>query len=350
MFFNKKIVKGGAVLLASVMLLGGCGKINPDDVLVTIEAGEDTISLGYGNFLARYTQATYDQYYRSYFGDSYWDTDMSGDGSTMSKTTKDEILDKLETQYLCKLHAKDYDVTLTDDEKSDIEKAAKAFMKDNSKEAEKTMGAKKEYVVEMLTYETYEKKVSDAVKEAAEVEITDDEAKQTTFSYVVFDTAPTTDESGAQIEKTEEEIQAAKTNAEAVAAAEDFDAAAAGNSQEEQTASYTTSGNDDEASEETSLDASVIAAARGLEDGQVSEVIEVENIGYYVLRMDHQYDEEATNEKRESLDAEKRQEAYDKQVTEWKGSIGWVVDKKAWKKVKFDTLFEVKSEETEVVE
>lgn len=347
MFFNKKLIRGTALLMASIMLLGGCQKINPDETLVTIEAGKDKISLGYGNFVARYTQATYDQYYRSYFGDSYWTSDMAGDGSTMIKTTKKDVLDKMKTQYLCKKHAEEYEVELTNEETAEIKKAAKAFMKDNSDEAIETMGATKEYVEDMLTYETYEKKVSDAVKEKAEVEITDDEANQSSFSYVLCDTAPTTDETGAQVEKTEEEIAEAKTTAEAIAAAEDFDAAATENSLELYSASFTTADDDDAAAESTGLDASVIAAARALEEGQVSEVIEVEDSGYYVVRTDKKFDEEATEAKRESLDEEKRQEAYDDMLKEWKASIGWVVNKKAWKKVEFDTLFDVKVEETE---
>jgi len=60
----------GVAALAAATLFTGCGSLNPDATLVTINTGDgtkDTISLGYGNFVARYQQSMYDQDQLDYY-------------------------------------------------------------------------------------------------------------------------------------------------------------------------------------------------------------------------------------------------------------------------------------------
>ncbi len=153
---KKRFVKILAVALASVALFAGCG-INYNATLVTItnDGAMDKITLGYGNFVARYTQALYDSYYGSVLSDGFWTTDMYGNGNTMEEDTKDSILDEMKTYYLCKAHAADYGVELTEEQLSAIDEAAKKFMEDNDDRAIEELGAKEEYVRDYLTYRTY---------------------------------------------------------------------------------------------------------------------------------------------------------------------------------------------------
>ena len=72
----RKIKAMAAMLLMGVMLLSGCG-INKNATL--IEAGEnDKISLGYGTFVARYTQSMYDSIYLGYMGEQMWSQEQDG--------------------------------------------------------------------------------------------------------------------------------------------------------------------------------------------------------------------------------------------------------------------------------
>ena len=153
---KKKFVKVLAVALASVALFAGCG-INQDATLVTItnDGAMDKITLGYANFVARYTQALYDSYYGSVLSDGFWSSDMYGNGNTMEEDTKTSVLDEMETYYLCKAHAADYGVELTDEQTAAIDEAVKTFMEANDEKGLKEMGVKEEYVRDYLTYRTY---------------------------------------------------------------------------------------------------------------------------------------------------------------------------------------------------
>ncbi|MCR5580415.1 MAG: hypothetical protein K6F66_02400, partial [Pseudobutyrivibrio sp.] len=204
---NRGIIRtAGIAALSATMLLTGCGKMNPDSTLVTINTGDgtkDTISLGYGNFAARYQQAMYDQYMLAYYGEGMWKSDaMTNTGETFEEETKSSVLDEMEGQYLCKLHAADYDIALTEEQTTAIADAAAQFIADNPAETIEEMGATEEYVKQYLEYRTYYSLVSDAAKEQADADITEDDCWMRTFSYVVFDTTGKQDESGAMVQYT----------------------------------------------------------------------------------------------------------------------------------------------------
>ena len=127
-----KIKKVAALALAAVMvtsMLTGCASksINEDAVVVKMKDGE--VRLGVANFMARYTQYTYDSIYGSYFKDDYWSQDMSGKGKTMEEEVKSQVMDSLKTYYALAAHTDDYGVKITKEDKKKIEKAAKKFIR-----------------------------------------------------------------------------------------------------------------------------------------------------------------------------------------------------------------------------
>ena len=324
----------GVAALAAATLFTGCGSLNPDATLVTINTGDgtkDTISLGYGNFVAGYQQSMYDQYLLSYYGESMWTTDMSGTGSTFEDDTKESVLEEMEEQYLAKIHAADYEITLSEEQNTAIAEAAAKFIADNSKETLEELGATEEYVKEYLEYRTYYSLVSEAVKEASDADITDEACWMRTFSYVSFDTSGTTDEEGNPVELTEDEITDMKAQAKQLSTSEDFDATVEELGLTAQTYSYLKGEEED-----TGMDMSIIEAAEALGEGEISDVIEVDGVGFYVIRIDSDHDEEASQTKRESLQTE----AFDSLMETWKSAITWKVSDKAWSKVKFDALFQ----------
>ncbi|MCR5416883.1 MAG: peptidyl-prolyl cis-trans isomerase [Pseudobutyrivibrio sp.] len=336
---NKRFLTSGCAAVLAATTLMGCGGINPSATLVDINTGDskDTISLGYGNFVARYQQATYDQFLLAYYGESMWTTDMSGSGSTFQDDTKDGILDDMEEQYLCKLHAADYDIALTDEQNTAIADAAAQFIKDNPEDTLEVMGATEEYVKQFLEYRTYNNLVQSAVKEEGKSEYKEDEYWMRTFSYVLVDTTGAKAEDGTVTEYTDEELAGLKEQAETIAAADDFDAAVTDAGLTAQTYSYLKGEEEDE-----TMDMSIIEAAEKMSEGDVSDVIEIDGVGYYVIRLDADHDEEASETKLDSL----TDEYYNDILEAWKGDIVWKVNEKAWKTVQFDTLFKSKEDET----
>lgn len=332
---NKLVISALAIMCGASMLMTGCGsKINADATLVTINEGEDTISLGFGNFMARYQQAMYDQYLMGYYGEGMWSSDMSGTGSTLEQETKDGILGDLEEMYLCKKHAADYGVELTEDDNKAIAEATAKFLEENPADTLKIMGATTETVTQYLEYRTYVSKVTAAVKEAAAVEISDEECWQRSFSYVLFNTAKATDADGNEIEITDEYIADMKQQAEALAAATDFDKYAEDNELNVSTDSYTKGEEIDK-----TFDMAVINVAEKLHEGEVSAVIEVEGTGYYVIRLDSEHDEEASESERTDLKNTAENNYYNEIYDGWESEITWEVNEEEWEKVKFDTLF-----------
>ncbi|MCR4999050.1 MAG: peptidyl-prolyl cis-trans isomerase [Lachnospiraceae bacterium] len=321
--------------LAASMLFTGCGSDKLDSSASLVTVGSETIvDLGYGNFAAKFNQAVYDQIYVSYFGSVMWDQEMGEEG-TMEDSVKKQILDDLETYYVSGLHAADYDVALTEEQESSIAEAAKTFMEKNTEEALTQMGATEEYAVRYMKEQTVANMLRKKVEAEAEVSISDEEAIQSSISYVLYESTKT-DDSGNSVDLSKDELVALRTSATALATADDFDAEAENQGVTVSTYSFTKAA---DASEDTTLGETVIAEAKKLSNGQTSPVIEVEGKGLYVVRMDSVEDDEATATKRENLEKDARSSYYNDKLKEWKDAIDWKVDDKQWSKVTFKKYF-----------
>ena len=76
-----KIKKVAALALAAVMgasMLAGCASKSIDEDAVVVKMKDGEVRLGVANFMARYTQYTYDSIYGSYFKDDYCSTGYVG--------------------------------------------------------------------------------------------------------------------------------------------------------------------------------------------------------------------------------------------------------------------------------
>lgn len=335
-----------ALLLTAAMLTGmtvsGCGnKINDTATFATLD--DTTITMGVANFCAKYEQAMYDSYYMAIFGENMWESDLYGNGNTMTQDVKDEIEEELQTLYLLQAHMDEYDISVSEEEEAAILKAADDFIAANSKEAVKQIGAEnKDNVTELLRLRTIQNKMHNRIIEDADTEVTDEEAAQRSFSYVSVSTSGATDADGNQVEYTEEEKADLKSAAQEVAEAEDFDAAAEAAGYTVSTASYGSAED-----ENATMDTAVLEAADALKEGEISDVIETDS-AYYVVRLDSEHDEEATASKKEELISQKQEDYYNDILDGWKEASKWTLNESEWAKVTFEDHFaQPKQEETE---
>lgn len=85
-----------------------------------------TVTMGMANFTCRYQQANVEDYYKSMMGakssSELWSKDLYGNGTTMEDTMKDSVMEQLHEMYTLQAHMKDYDVSVTKDEKAAIKK------------------------------------------------------------------------------------------------------------------------------------------------------------------------------------------------------------------------------------
>lgn len=342
---NGKIACG---ILASAILAGsfsGCGKLDGTQTVATVDG--EKVTLGLANYIVRDQQAQMESYYQmmaqSYGMDmstmQIWD-EKTEDGKTIGESTKDDAMETIHTLYAMKSHADEYDVTISEEEKSKIDEAAKSFMEANSAETLEKLAVSEGDIVTYLELLTYRQKLHDPMVADVDQEVSEKEANQSTVSVVKFSTAGTEkDDEGNTIELTEEEKKVKKEQAQQLldklkasenVAEADMDAMAQEIDENlyAYTPSFTTAG-----SENDTLEQSVINAVANLEDGQlVQEVVEGVD-AYYVVRLDKKLDEEATANKKESIISEREQEQYDKLVEDWTKDSKLEVEKNVWKKV-----------------
>ena len=347
MFNRKYTMRVAAGACAAALLFTGCsGKIDDAATLVTINGGEDTITLGYGNFVTRYTQATYDQYYSEYYGDTnYWKSKTSEESEeTMLDSVKEDIMYDMKTQYVSRTHAKDYDVEISDQDEKKIKKAAKQFMDSNSEEAIANMGATEDYLIRMLEDQTYTTMLEEAVRQEGKKQIKDEDVVQTSFTYVHFSKDSDGDADNGEAEsRTEEELLAA---AQKVAASDDFDTTAKEEAKEVYDDCFTKSYSVKEAVDETGDPKEVIQALKKMKEGEVSDVIEVKDDGWYVVRLNHIEDEQETETERE----DQMDIYYEDKIDEWKNDTEWDLDEKQWAKVQVDAMYAVSADSEEAAD
>ena len=380
--------KGAALVLAAVMcasVLGGCSKKAEAKPVYTFNG--EKVDANLTNFLLRYEQAAIDTSYgamfSSYYGQSMWTLDMSGTGEIYETTYKTQFGESLEKLLLAEAHAGDYGVEVTEDEKAAITAAATKFMSDNDKETLDSMNATQEVVERALTLHTIQAKVEKEVAKDVDTNVSDEEAAQTTVSYIQYtpvtevamteaeaamtegETSPETEAETAlaeteEADKTksadeteaaapaETEVQAAteaesETEDPALTAAKEKDRAMA----EETLASiqsgevdFETASADVDALEDSSIrtgsytygsedtypSQEIMDAASGLADGEVFDQVVESNDMYYILHMDAVFDEEATESRKEEIVDERKQELIDTAYDGWINEATWEVD------------------------
>ena len=142
-------------------------KLDPDQVVATV--GDESITLGTANFFARLQQASYETYYAGMMGttgEEMWNQ-IDESGVSYQDGVKDGLMDNLTTMYVLRQHADEYGVSVTDDEKNAIEKAAKEFLESNSEEVLNEVSADEETIKELLELMTIQFKMREPLLEEA---------------------------------------------------------------------------------------------------------------------------------------------------------------------------------------
>ncbi len=336
--------KLAALLLSGAMMasvLSGCGGVDKGAVVATLDGEE--ITLGVANFAARLTQANLDDVYAAYFGDDVWSQDLYSSGSTTQESVKTNIISDIKEMYILKNHMDEYSVSLSEDEEQAIKDTAEAFLADNSKDAIEQLGATQEIVEEYLTLYTIQTKMQEAIKAGADTNVTDEEANERGYSYVQISTAGYYDDDNNYVSYTEEEAAALEETAGELAKAckLDFEGAIEEAGYTVSTGSY--------AADDDSLDEALVEALDGLDEGDISGLVTTEN-AYYVLRLDTDCDEEATENHRQEIIKTRQDDLYSEVYSGWEEEAEWELDEKVWATVEFRDLFTTTSESTETEE
>lgn len=326
-------------VLAASIALTGCGKkeVDPEAVVAILNGKE--IKCGLANFMAQYNAVTYDAYYSSFLGADMWSQDMMGNGTTLEDSVKEQVMDTLETNYLLEEHMADYNVEITDEELQAMQEAAASFMENNNQAAIRRMTATEEIVTEMLRLDTIQKKMYDAIIAEADTEVSDEEAAQRTFSYYNItlpeetDSTETVETAGTEaveeIPSTEEQEAELKAYAGLVAEAAEEDFEAVADTYGLTMSQYSYGSDEEDFAEE------VIAKADEMTEGEISALIETADGSYYVIRLDSEFDEEATENKKQEIISTRQSEHYTEVCEAYKAEAEWTINEDVWAAVTF---------------
>ncbi len=332
-----KLRKLAALVLAGVLCvstLSGCGA-KAEDTIATL--GEENVSYGVANFIVKYQKASVDDIYAMYAGlygvESMWDIDTSGTGATTEENFKASAMQLLHDMYTLKAHMADYGVEITAEDEAAIKEAANAFLAANSQEAIEEFGATEEIVTEVLTLYTIQAKMFYAIAAEADHEVSDEEANMRGYSMIYIDLTGHYDDSYNWVEYTEDEIADIKTKAlemDLDLNVKTMEDVANDNGYEVTQGAYV--------KEDDSLEPEVLIALDALAEGEVSDMVETED-GIYFLRVDADTDEEATEQNRESIIAEREYALYEEVLQNWQENDGWDLNESMVKKIEFHNMF-----------
>ena len=356
---STKLACGMLAAALGVGGLAGCGSLDGTQTVATVDS--EGVTLGLANYMLRMNQAEMESYYRmlaeSYGmdGGEYWSTETE-DGITYGEDLKNNVMDTIKELYVMRAHAKDYGVSITEEEQASIDEAAQTFMDSNDAEVLEELAVSEEDVKTYMELYTIRQKMREPMVADVDREVSDEEAAQTRVTFVEVSTEGTeTDEDGNTVDLTDEEkaekMDQAQQILDKVEAAEDpasADMDALAKEVDENLSAvertFSSSGEGDETTDQAIKD-----AVADLEDGQVvSQVVEGET-AYYVVRLEQQFDEEATENEKELIISDREDTQYENLVQEWKDAAEMEVENSVWNKVKVtDTQpYELKQAETE---
>ena len=239
---------------------------------------------------------------------------------TYGEQFKGNTLDSLESLLLDKLYgSKEYEVTFTDDDKKECESVADEFIEKMSKDDLKAMHASKKTMMNVLELMTYETRVKNAIEADVDTKVSDDEAGQSTFSYVEI--------KKKDAKKKDKKI---KSLIKKVEAGTDISTAASDAGFTAQNVTFTTADPEyDEYGKE------MLKKASKMKDGECDSYKDAKG-NTIILYMQSVNDQSATETKKDDIISDRKDKAYEDKLDEWKDKKKVTINKDAWNSIKTD--------------
>jgi foldase protein PrsA len=317
-----------ALCLACVLLLCACGDtkvvltagFGKDEVFII---GDETCTLPELMVYLTNVQNQYEEIY----GSRIWESSL--DGVSLEENVKETVLARIAQVKTMYLMAKDYGVELTEEEESQVAKAAAEYY-DSLNEAEIAgMNVTRELLERMYREYALADKVYQELIADINPEVSDDEARSVRIQYIYFATA-LRNGAGEWIhystaEKTKVYARAQEALALATDGEHDFEALAREYSDDE---TITISFGKGE------MNAVVESTAFNLETNQISDILETET-GYYILKCLSTLDREETDANKVLIVERQRKETFEKQYDAFVQSLIRNLNDELWESVTF---------------
>lgn len=308
---RKKAVVLAAVTAFAMSSLAGCSKdYSVDNNKVAVVVGDSEITLGALNFYLRYDQSNVEEAYAATLGENFWRADVETD-FTFEEYEKENIISAMAQMYILEDHMSEMGVELTADHLAKIEAAADAFIAANTDGVSKLVSGDRDVIIEVLKKCTISVMMYNEIIKDVSTEVSDFEAAQKRLAYVGFMETENITLEGA-IEEANLLLEEAMNNGSLVEVAEAQDAPVY---------EYTFDSNT------TSIAKEIVEAADKLKEGEFAELVQVDD-KYYVVQLISEFDEEATDAKKEEIVANRQNEKFEEVYKPWQDATVIAIDDK----------------------
>ena len=264
--------------------------------------------------------------YEEIFGKEIWNT--SHDGVTLEENIKETVLAKLAKIKAMNLLAQQEGVTLDEDEKSKISKAATKYYKSLNETEIAALGVTQEQIYTMYEEYALADKVYKHLIADINPEISDDEARTITVQHILIKTYSLNEE-GEKVPYTDhaksEAYQRARKVWQLAKDGENFDGLIAEYS-EDSSPSYSFG--------KGSLDLAFEEAAFNLGTDEISSIVESTS-GYHIIKCISSFDREETDRNKIKIVEQRRKEVFDEEYTKFVNGLTRNLNTKLWNKVSF---------------
>ena len=297
------------------MSLVACGKDKEEDpTKIVYEIGDAEVTYAEFYIYAR----TVEEDYQKNYGNGIWSLELETDNgkSSVKEVTVLDIISTINRVKVLVAQAEEMEITLSDNENAEAENAGSVFYSGlTDKDIEETQ-ITRETVTTVIRENMLAEKVYNQVIEDYDFEISEEEARMTTFYDMVFECYDVKPD-GSVAEYTEEkkatQLERANEALSSLAQEEDVTYASIVDKYDlEYAASYTMSKTDMIKEYGESITEKILA----LSDGAVSPVIE-SNYGYHIFKMIQINDEELTKENKEQIIAQMQKDYFHSVYEEW---------------------------------
>lgn len=312
-----------------VFMLSGCTADKKNN-----DVKDDMVVFQYGDSIVTKAELyiyinTIKERYESQYGEDVWELSLPDEGGSevsMVDLTKQEVVEEIIKVKTLYSHSDDYDVDLTEKEIEEINDDAKTFYDGLTEEDIKSMDMTLDKVVQVMTENRISDKVEEKILEKSPIEISDEQARETTFYDMYFE-CYSIDEDGTIVpydsEKKRQQYEQALSACSALATAP-LDNNEDAESIEKLSEYYKL-----EHSKEQTLTPEEILETYGediynilygMKNGDYSTVVESE-YGYHVFMMIALTDEDATSMKKQQMTEEAIKNQLSETIEAWKEEI-----------------------------
>lgn len=320
---TKRLAAAALGLILAVGTMTGCGTSggqgevtkNGNKTLFTYD-GVD-VSLKKAWIYAKMTAAQYEASYSTYFGEDFWSMDMGtdeeGNTTTFEEYAKEQIVARIKQIIVLNNHAEEAGASLSEEEEEQCAEYAAAFAEDESgAKILAECGATEEDMAEIYEENALASKVQEYMIKDTDTNVSDDEARETTITRVVFATTTTDDDGNTVDMSAEEKAQVLATAQSALAKLQaGTDIADIAKEQEYTNTSETFAAGE---SEEGEAFEQLLAT---MNDGDITQEVQECDNGYVIARLDAYTDAEATQSNRESIISERQQTKFSEVYDGW---------------------------------